>query len=71
MDEIKKKMKGILLTAEHIGFMEAQTSKANEYKVLALRDELDEMIESLMTLIESEVFGSDLNPNTSSGADNE
>lgn len=38
---LEKELNTILQVAEHIGFMEA--NNANEYKVLELRDELQEM----------------------------
>lgn len=33
----------LLQVAEHIGFMEANSTKTDEYKILSLRDELEEI----------------------------
>lgn len=72
MDDLHKKMRGILLTAEHIGYMEANSrTKNDEYKILDIRDELVEMVERFMSEVEREVLGPDLDPNTSSGAAND
>jgi hypothetical protein len=37
-------LKGLLMTAEHIGFMEGQAGMTGDYKILELRDELEEMV---------------------------
>ena len=38
-----KGLKVLLMTSEHIGYMEGQSS-VSEYKILELRDELEEMV---------------------------
>lgn len=40
---LERELNMILQVAEHIGFMEANSTKTDEYKVLTLRDELEEM----------------------------
>jgi len=42
-ESLRKKMKTIIITARHIGFMESEVK--DEYKILSLEDSLDEMIE--------------------------
>lgn len=40
---LDRELNMLLQVAEHIGFMEANSGKTDEYKVLTLRDELEEM----------------------------
>ena len=49
--DLKKMLISICLTAEHIGFMEANNQ--DEYKVLELRDVLAEMKEDLFALLDT------------------
>tara|TARA_R110001592_G_scaffold89703_6_gene263670 strand:- start:1917 stop:2090 length:174 start_codon:yes stop_codon:yes gene_type:complete len=48
-----KALKALLMTSEHIGFM--QSEGASEYKVLELRDSLEEMVLDFLINIEPEV----------------
>jgi hypothetical protein len=50
MDEtLLKKLRTLLITSEHIGFMEANSGMVDEYKVLELRDSLEELVSEFMT----------------------
>ena len=42
-ETLRKKMKTIIITARHIGFMESEIK--DEYKIMSLEDSLDELIE--------------------------
>lgn len=48
MVDLTKELDMLLQVAEHIGFMEANSGKTDEYKVLSLRDELHEMTISFL-----------------------
>jgi len=48
-----KALKALLMTSEHIGFMESE--RADEYKILELRDTLEEMVLDFLINIEPEV----------------
>ena len=48
-----KALKALLMTSEHIGFMESE--RASEYKILELRDSLEEMVLDFLINIEPEV----------------
>ena len=50
-DDLKKMLKSVLMTSEHIGFMEGNNQ--NEYKILELRDILEEMKEDLYAHIDT------------------
>jgi len=51
-ESLRKKMKTIIITAKHIGFMESEGNH-DEYKILSLEDSLAEMIEEFFTQLGS------------------
>lgn len=64
MVDLTKELNMLLQVAEHIGFMEANSGRADEYKVLSLRDELAEMKASFLGKlmdIDDDVQGMDIN----------
>ena len=51
-ETLRKKMKTIIITARHIGFMESEVK--DEYKIMSLEDSLDELIEEFVADCERE-----------------
>jgi hypothetical protein len=64
MVDLTKELNMLLQVSEHIGFMEANSGRADEYKLLTLRDELAEMKAAFLSKlmdIDDDDSGMDIN----------